>query len=298
MRQFARKILGPLGPFIRKAWEWKAVRYLRACGTLYFSKGVPRMSAGLSYFLLLTVFPLLICVSAFLGTLNLDPNQVLGLLETMMPEASLNLLKGYLGYIQGQNADAILWAGLVMVLTSASAAFRTLMRAMADIHGTKMISGLRGFILSILFPLALLLTIYLSVIVIVTGDWLVGWVVEEFNLHPNFFLWDHLRFLLLFLVFLLFVLLISRAALPRGTPHLPIIVGSILSACALVAASALFSWFIGLSTRYSMVYGSLMSIVVLMVWLYLCGNILLGGNIISSVWYEARKKRAGGGAGQ
>jgi membrane protein len=53
-----------------------------------------------------------------------------------------------------------------------------------------------------------------------------------------------------------------------------------------VAASILFSWFISMSTRYSLVYGSLVSIVVMMVWLYLCGNILLAGNILSSVWYQ------------
>ena len=44
-----------------------------------------------------------------------------------------------------------------------------------------------------------------------------------------------------------------------------------------MAASALFAWFIGLSSRYALVYGSLASLIVLLVWLYLCSAILLAG---------------------
>ena len=65
---------------------------------------------------------------------------------------------------------------------------------------------------------------------------------------------------------------------------------AILAAVALVAASMLFSWFIGLSSRYSLVYGSLASVIILLVWLYLCGNILILGNVFNYVWYK-RKKR-------
>ena len=62
-----------------------------------------------------------------------------------------------------------------------------------------------------------------------------------------------------------------------GKPRPPLLTGGILAAAALVAASAVFSWFIGLSSRYSLVYGSLASVVILLVWLYFCGNLLLLG---------------------
>ena len=62
-----------------------------------------------------------------------------------------------------------------------------------------------------------------------------------------------------------------------------------MSATALVACSVLFSWFIGMSSRYSLVYGSLASIIIMLVWLYLCGNILIIGNIFNCVWYRHRK---------
>ena len=63
-------------------------------------------------------------------------------------------------------------------------------------------------------------------------------------------------------------------------------VSSLVCALALVTASALFSWFIGLSSRYSLVYGSLVSIIILLVWLYFCGQILFLGIVFTSVWYR------------
>lgn len=269
-----------------RIWNVKAVRYLRKCVSLYTEKQISRAAAGLAYFLLLTVFPLFICVNAFLGLLNLDSLQIITYIEGILPEVSLEMIQLYLSYISVHQSGTLLFAGLIMVFTTSSAAFRTIMRLMADVYGEAPIRGLRSFLVSILFPLGLLVTIYLSIGVIVTGDWLLGSLAQHFASQKIFVVWRNLRFLLLFLVFFLFILIISHLAVPKGTPHVPLLIGSAVSSCALVGASVLFSWFISMSTRYSLVYGSLVSIVVMMVWLYLCGNILLAGNIISSVWYQ------------
>lgn len=58
---------------------------------------------------------------------------------------------------------------------------------------------------------------------------------------------------------------------------------SLGAALAIVAASVLFSWFIGMSSRYALVYGSLASLIILLVWLYLCGNLLLLGTVVGRV---------------
>ena len=67
------------------------------------------------------------------------------------------------------------------------------------------------------------------------------------------------------------------------------VAGALLAAAALVAATALFSRLIGLSARYSLVYGSLASVVILLVWLYLCGNLLILGCAFSCVRHRRRE---------
>ena len=46
----------------------------------------------------------------------------------------------------------------------------------------------------------------------------------------------------------------------------------------------------GNSTRYSLIYGSLASVIILLVWLYLCGNVLILGNVVNYVIYKHRKE--------
>ena len=59
----------------------------------------------------------------------------------------------------------------------------------------------------------------------------------------------------------------------------------------MAVCSGVFSWFIGMSSRYALVYGSLASLIILLVWLYLCVQILFLGIVFTSVWYKKRRHR-------
>ena len=71
-----------------------------------------------------------------------------------------------------------------------------------------------------------------------------------------------------------------------GTP----LFAALLTALAMAVCSGVFSWFIGMSSRYALVYGSLASLIILLVWLYLCGNILLLGAAVSRTWVIRRTR--------
>ena len=94
------------------------------------------------------------------------------------------------------------------------------------------------------------------------------------------------------LFLLMFMMLLYKGTAPRGRPHAPVFTGALLASAALVGASAIFSIFIGMSSRYSLVYGSLTSVIILLVWLYLCGTIVILGNIVNRVWYSHKRARA------
>ena len=279
---------------MERVWNSAGVRFVREMVRIYFAKRVSRSAAELAYFLVLTFFPVLICINAFVGLLNLDIQEVLDAAAPFFPKETLGILGDYVGYITTNQSTALLIAGVGMTLFSASAAFRALMNIMEELYGRKSYYGVRRIIASLVFSVLFLLTIYLSFVVLLTGDWLFRLAEDFFHLETESLPWDWrwFRFLLLFLLVLLFVLLVYRMAAPRGKPRPPVLTGAFLASAALVAASALFSWLIGLSSRYSLVYGSLASIIVMLVWLYLCGNILILGNVFNCVWYRKRKIRA------
>lgn len=271
--------------------EKRPVRFLAELLDIYFSKNVPRAAAELAYFLVLSIFPALICVNWFIGELHLNINAVLDGLDNILPAATLDIIGEYIRYITANQSTAMLLGGVTMTLFSASAAFRGLMNSMDEIYERKSYTGLWQVVASVIFSVLFLITIYLSVIVVLTGNWLFKLVEEVFPLTLDFLPWDWqwIRFLLLFALVFLFVLLVYRMAAPRGKPRPPLFTGAVLASVALVAASLLFSWFIGMSTRYSLVYGSITSVIILLLWLYLCGNILILGNVFNCVWYRHKK---------
>ena len=276
----------------------KTLGFILEMVDLYFTQRVSRSAAELAYFLILSFFPALICINAIIGTLDLDVASLLENASVIIPEAALTVLTEYVGYITINQSRGLLAAGVVMMLFSASAAIRALMNVMDDIYGRKSYTGLWQVVASVAFSVLFLLTIYLSLGVVLTGNWFFHLLEDLIHHIPRLeavtlpWEWQWMRFLILFCLVMTVVMLLYRAVSPRGRPRPPVLTGAFLASAALVLFSVLFSYFIGLSSRYSLVYGSLASVVILLVWLYLCGTILILGCCFNRVWYGHKKEGA------
>lgn len=278
---------------MKKLLQRPPVRFVLDMADLYFTKRVSRSAAELAYFLILSFFPILICVNAFVGLLDLDAAALVAAASPILPDAAVGILEDYLLYISGNQSAGLLAAGIAMTLVSASAAFRSLMNVMADLYGRKSYTGLWQVVASVVSSVLLLVTAYASIVVVFTGEWLFDLIQNFLHLDRWALPWDWqwIRFLMLFALVFLLVLVVYRLSAPRGERRVPLEGGAALASVALVAASVLFSWFISLSSRYSLVYGSLASVIILLVWLYLCGNILILGNVFNCVRYRHKKER-------
>ena len=284
----------------RALLDKKPVAFALDLKETYDRVGVARAAAALSYFLILTLFPLLMCVNFFIGLLPLEPEDVFFALEPLLPQESLNIILDYLTYVSSipQNQSTpLLLASLFTILLFASAALRTLFQTMDELYEVPRDNSVKRLVLSVVLSLLFLLTLYLSIIVVFTGDWffqalertLPQKILELIPLHMLASFWTQLRYVLLFCFVLLLVLAVYRLGTPRalhvkGTIRLT----ALLSALAMVACSVLFSWFIDMSSRYSLVYCSLASLIILLVWLYFCGNILVIGAVVGQVWIRGR----------
>lgn len=284
---------------MKKILSLPPVSFALDTAELFMKVGASRSAAALSYFLILTLFPLLVCVNYFIGLFHLDLENLLRSLDQLLPPGTLAVIGDYLRYVADSQSPALLLASLFTILVSASAGMRTLLATMDELHGAADVNPLARVAFSVALSALFLLTIYLSVIVIFTGEWFFRLLEENLPRHAAELLpldvleelWPRFRYVLLFCFVLLLVLLVYRAGTPRRTVRPPVIVlSSLLAALAISAASVIFSWFIGMSSRYDLVYGSLASLIILLVWLYLCGNLLLLGAVVGQV-LESRLRR-------
>ena len=254
---------------------------------------VPRASGALAFFLLMSFFPLLMCANAVLGILHVDVQHLITSLDRFLPRQAADLARDYVEYLAQNQSSAMLTAGIIATIVSASAGLRVLLDTMDEMYEVRGAVSWRKFLSSIIFSLLFLVTLYLSVVVILTGDRFLGLIVgllprelvAMWNLPALSDLWGDVRYGLLFCFVMLLVLLVYRLGTPKSEVRQgPLLVSALLSSAAMVVSSAVFSWFIGMSSRYSLLYGSLASIVILMLWLYVCGTILLLGAVLNRVW--------------
>ena len=272
------------------------IRFAADTADVYFSRKVGRAAAELAYFLILTFFPIMICVSAFVNELHLDLTRLLEQAGPFLPEGVLAIFRDYLTYIDTNQSAAMLFSGALLTILFASAAVRGLMTFMQELYGRATFRGLWQFAASILFAVLLLVTIYLSLAVVVTGNWFFHMLGQALNLEgltERFSAWQSVKYLLLLGMVFLFILLLDRFAAPLDKPRPPVVPGALGASAALAAASMIFSALMSNSARYSLVYGSLASVIIMLVWLYLCGNILIMGNVVNYVLFSRRRERRG-----
>ena len=248
--------------------------------TIYFEKGVSRASAALSYFLMLSIFPTLVCLYAMLGSMFPTSESISSFVSGIIPQSTIETILDFLGYVtRNQSRNMVTMAIAAMVMTSA-AAFRTIDQVMGEIRGRTRFTGLFAIGFSFIFSLIFLAAIYFSAIVIISGRWLVEFISEHISYFRVSATWNWSRFLLLFLLIFVINIGLYRITAPKGL-HVRVVTGAFIATAAFVGASILFSFFIGMSVKYPLVYGSLASVMILLFWLYICGNIVILGNVIN-----------------
>ena len=250
---------------------------------------VSRSAAEFAYFLTLSIFPLLICVIAILGQFE---RNLSGLLGDVWAAEVLSAVFEYVEHVGNVPSAFIIVTSITIIVTSGSAAFRAVAKSMEEIQGCSRYTGIWGFLLSFAFSLVLLFTIYFSVFMITTGGWLMEEIEYLTGIYGLALFWSRIRFLLLFVVAVVVVYALYLFTAPKE-PKLRRLPGAIMATLALVLGSIIFSVFMGASARYPLVYGSLASFILLMVWGYLCGHILIVGNLFNYTLYQ-RKHLANG----
>lgn len=277
---------------VKKLEKSPAAQFIGEMIDIYVSKRIPRSAAELSYFITLSVFPTLICVHAML--MNFLPGVELPMdeLGRLIPQGTLTIIEDYIKYLSTHNNQNLLTAGIIGMATTSAAAFRSIHSTMADIQGKSRFPGIFALIFSFFFSLIFLAVIYFSAIVMVTGDWLIRAVTNLFPLLRGLELWSLIRFPLLFVIFIFMIYALYRITAPKNLKG-GFLFGAFMAASVLLVVSVVFSWFISMSSRYPLIYGSLASIIIFMLWMYTCGQILYMGNALNVVIRHRRSLKLG-----
>jgi len=264
-------------------------KVIKEMAVVFVRKHVARSAAALSYYLTISVFPFLICVSAILGSLHVYESDVFVLLEDIMPAQAFSTITDFFRYVSGNRSELMFIIGLSAMLTSSSAAFRSFIGIMGDIQWKVRFTGVWRLIFSLVLSVAFLAAVYISGLVLLSGGWLMQILEVYFGLGEILTLWTWVRFVILFLLLFGVIYGMYMISAPKETKRTHRLPGAFAASVILVVASIIYSRMISVSLRYALLYGSLASFIILMIWLYTCSIIIIMGNVFNISLQKLRK---------
>ncbi len=259
---------------------------------LYGEKKIPRAAAALSFYLTMSVFPLILCLYTLLGSNTGKMLQVIVFLERFLSPQTTRYLKSFLGYVSANLDPGMLAAGIMLLLSTASSAVRSLQIGIGDLQGGRRFHGLRDLLFSLVFSVVFLAAVYFAILVMLTGQTFLTYLDRFVPLVDLARAWNWLRFPILGGIEFAILWTTYAASLQRDRSYRTA-PGALLATLGIVCMSWAFSMCIAASARYSLVYGSLASIILLMIWLSFCCMIIYLGaafNVAIRECTEEKKK--------
>lgn len=273
-------------------------KFLRFCFLMvqrYLRHNVAIQSAALAFYLLFTIFPFLIFISALLGLLRLDVAAILQAIGEFLPREVVSLADMYLTYVGSNPSPRLLVFGLFFSIYFPMRATNSLMRSVRTAyHLGPPHSSIRHRAKTLLYTVLLIITIALTLILMTVGERFLLYAVDQFRL-PVFIaeLWVRLRFPVIAVVGYSALFFLYALAQDSHQPWRNIWPGTLAALAGWVFLSWLYALYVNHIAHYSVLYGSIGAIIVLLVWLNLSAATLIMGAEMNGTLMGLQKDSTG-----
>lgn len=239
---------------------------------------ISEFAAECAYYMILSLVPFIIFFLTLIQFTIIDKDFLVQLIGQIVPKSMEEFVSGIIDEVYSKSLGTVS-ISLVVALWSASRGFYSLCKGLKNIYKlseerSNIIIRLEG----ILYTLFFVICIILVMIFFVFGNRIHGFIVENFfafGIITSIFL----RIRILFTIILLFFsFLILYKFLPRHKMTFKSqIPGAIFSSIAWIITSYIFSIYVDIFKGFTNTYGSLTSIILVMMWVYVCMYIILLG---------------------
>jgi len=258
----------------------------------YFAHDIARDSAALSYYLLFALFPLLVLISYLVSLLHLNIESTTRMLSQVIPGTVVDVIESYLYYVSKLRSPRVLWFCAIFSIWFPMRAIRTLTHSVRKAFGQDIPTGrLRNTLRIIMAAMILIIVISLSLGLVVVGRRVLE-LVDRFITLEDWFItaWNYGRFVILFITIMLSFAAIYSLALGKRLPWHWTFPGVSFSVGMGMLLSMLFSYYVEHFGQYSILYGSIATAMVALLWLYMTSNVLIIGSELSAMVVEKQQK--------
>jgi membrane protein len=277
--------------------EWRSVvkRTLRE----FQDDHITDLAAALTYYGVLAIFPMLIVIISLLGLIGTSVTEpVIHNLETVAPGPAKSILTGAVTNVQSHQGTAgtAFVVGLLVALWSASGYTGAFMRAanvIWDVPEGRPIYKTLPIRFGITLVTVILLT--LSALAVVFTGSLAGRLGDLIGVGSTaVMVWDIAKWPVLMLIFAgILAILYYTAPNVRQPGFAWVSAGSVLAVVLWLVASALFAAYVANFSSFDKTYGTLASVIVFLIWLWITNIAILLGAELNAELERGRQIEAG-----
>ena len=247
-----------------------------------------------AFFIFLSFIPFLIFAISIIKYINLDPHSIYSIFENIVPSSTYGFIKNTIDEAYNKSVGTLSIA-IITLIWAASKGVYALVKGIRTIYNVdsktenNIIIRLEGIVYLIFFVFMIIAFIILMIfgnsIYITMNSWFFG---SQITRVIKWIL--NIRFsviIIMFLVFLCIYKFISKSnmTLKRQMP------GALFSSVLWYITSWFFSIYIDIFKGFSNTYGSLASIILVMMWLYFAMYIVLIGAELNTLLREFKFKK-------
>ena len=247
------------------------------------------LSANLSYYFILSLFPMLIVALALTPYFKIDQQFLLEKIQSFasgdLGDYLFNMISEVLN---NKNNNTIITVGIVFTLWSASSGMYGIIIAFNNAFRVR--DGriwILTKLISIVFTALFLIGMFVVLALIVFGKQLTYLLFHKFNLDEGFYnLWSILNYsfpiLFTFIVFM-FLYIVGPNLKLKAISILP---GALFSTISWTLVSRIFGYYIDHFSSYIKTYGTIGAFMAFILWLYITGYILIIGAEINAIFHN------------
>ncbi len=268
----------------------KAIGFIKELGGEFKKDKATTLAAAQAYYYLLAIVPLLILLLSILPYLQIDPDRAVKFIGDILPGEVANTFQDTIVSVVTTPSGGLLTFGILGTLWSASNALSAFINVTNQAYGieeTRSFIKLKGT--AIVLTLAMLVAVIVALILPIFGGTIIDMVKSFFDLpEQTEIIFQVLRWVVSIAVMSIVLAFMYKFAPDKSFPFKQVIIGAITATVLWQIVSFGFSIYVSNFGSYSATYGSLGGLIVLILWFFLTGLILVIGAEINAILHRRR----------
>ena len=247
-------------------------------------------SAELAYYFMLSLFPFLLVLTQLTAFIPISNNDFFTFLKGYAPPEAIAIIQSNLQLVVGQYSGSTLSIGVIATIWAASNGIDSIIRAFNKSY--EIINTRNYFVSRAISALLMFIMIFVIIFVLlipVFGKVIAGMIVKYIpglaHLLPK---WGFIRWVGSFIIlFIVFTVLYSIG--PTKIVRIKYVVfGSLFSTIGWIVSSFGFAIYVENFGNFTVQYGSLGGIIILMIWFFISAIVIIIGNEINALLMKYR----------